>query len=645
MSALAYAALARASQTAPSTGALFVDMQYEQFADETVIVQSTGYSQQGLGSAFYIADSLATAQLVADHPRFAFTDGGGRHFRLHAVDGALIVEQGGARGSEGFNDQPAIQAAIDYAAAVGITILEFSQPNYELWTPLRTSPASDKFAADGHCLVVRNTLSLRGTAGKRTVLECLSTTGRSAEGNWQDVGGEVWRGNGIFVLGDLSDPAPGELSVDTIALERLILRGSASNTGNYTYPADPATGDGWDITHKAFRVQDSFVGDIVLKETDFIGWKGEMFYVVGYSPRSIHAERCKMLIGNANAWNAQAYCPTAVVGCEFGDCSQAVEALSQGNSVYRDCVFRDCDRGWIAGGLERLSGYHHRWTTRDDAKTEPRCRIEDCEFRNVDYVRIGSYVHGKLLTLDSSVQIDAQDFYNIEDISLEIEAWLDQGGWIPPVGIHGPAALDTQVPSSPAGTYVQPIRNVHVALTSHRTRLALAQDRHFSAPSWNGHVQANCSLVLDHAELATDNPPKTYDNPPKSFPLVEMRTIRTTQEFGAFTAMWSGSLSSSGLFTPQSPVCLLAVASETNCDLTLPTVTQAGSTYGFAEGQRLRISKSGDTGAIRFVRDGDPSFVVSQTRSLDNNFDWIEFRWNKYGNRWEETDFWSSAAA
>ena len=57
-----------------------------------------------------------------------------------------------------------------------------------------------------------------------------------------------------------------------------------------------------------------------------------------------------------------------------------------------------------------------------------------------------------------------------------------------------------------------------------------------------------------------------------------------------------------------------------------------------------RIYKRGDVGALRFVRDADASFVVPQTRVLDNNFDWIDFRWNPHANRWEESDFWTSAA-
>lgn len=645
MSALAFAALARSAQQSPGTGALFVDMQYEVFSDDVVVVQSTGFSQQGIGSAYYIADSLATAQLVAEHPRCAFTDAGGRHFRLFGSEGAVTVEQGGARAVAGIDDRAAIQAVIDYAAEVAITVIEFEQLRYELWTPLRTSPANDQNATDGHCLVVRKTLTLRGRAGQRATLECLSLTGRGQEDEWQDVGGEVWRGNGIFVLGDLGATAPAQLAIDRIALDRLIIRGNAGNTGNYAWPANPLTGDGWDVTHRGFRIQDSHVGDVLLTDTDFIGWKGEMFYSVGYPSRSVRAERCTMVTGNANAWNVQSYCPTTVVGCEFGDCAQAAEALSQGAAIYRDTVFRDCERVWIAGGMDRANGYHHRWTTRTDNATSARCRIDNCEFRNVDFVRIGSYVHGDFLALDSSVQLDAQDYYNLEDVSLRIESWLDQKSLMPPVEISGPASLALPAPSCPPGTLVQPIRNVHVTLTSHRTRVASSNDRHFLAPSWNGHVEANCSLVIDHAELATDQPPKSYDNPPLSFPMVDMRTTRTTQDFGAFTALWSGHITASGLFTPRAVHSLVAVASEVTYDLHLPTAPSAGSSYGYAEGQLLRIYKGGDTGALRFVRDGHASFVVRATRVLDNNADWIEFRWNRFANRWEEFRFWSSAAA
>ena len=644
MTALTYAALARATQANPSDG-LFADLAAKIFPADTVIVHSSGHSSLGVGAGSYISDSLATAQLVADHPRFAFTDAGGRHFRLLPNRDAITVEQGGARGLAGINDQPAIQDAIDYAGAVGIGTIGFSKAHYELWAPIRISPASDHAAPDGHFLVVSNTLALRGVSGERTVLDCLSESGRSPETNWQDVGGSVWRGNGIYIRGDTSAAAPAQLPVERIELERLVFRGNTSRTENNNFPANPVTGDGWDITHKGFRIQDSHVGDIIMRDTEFVGWKGEMFYVVGYAPRSIHAERCRMLTGNANAWNPQVSCPTTVIDCEFGDCFQAAEALSQGGATYRNTLFRDCDRLWFVGGESPLVGYHYRWAHRDEGGTETICRFDGCEFRNVNEALVGSYVRGKLKTVDTMVLMDCSTLFAVEDTSLKIDAWLDQTNGTPPVVLTGPGALNEQVPSSPAGTYRLPIRNVHVSLSCFRTRLATAQSRHWGAPQWNGHVEPNCSILIGYGEFALDGPVRTYNNPPISFPLVAHRNPITTQFFGAPNSLWHGSVGANGEFVPRSALCATGVDTESTFDLHLPIAPAAGTNFGYAEGQVIRIYKRGNTGGLRFVRDGHASFVVPQTRVLDNDFDWIDFRWNIHAGRWEEGAFWSSAAS
>lgn len=643
MSALSFAAIARATQTNQLDTQLFVDLDTVAFPPDQRIVRSSGYAQYGIGAGSYISDSLATAQLVIDHPRFAFTDTGGRHFRLFGPEGSIAVEQAGATGQTGVDDRPAIQAALDYAVQVGIDTIEFGQDRYELWASQRTSPESDIHATDGHYLLVTGGVTLRGRNSRRTTLECLSLTGRNLEDNWQDAGGIAWRGNGIFVVGDPGPTPPAVLAVESVTLERLVFRGNAQRTGNYNFPVDPVTGDGWDASHKGFRIQDTHVGDIVLVDTDFIGWKGEMFYIVGYAPRSIRATRCRMLTGNGNAWNIQVDCPVLVEDCEFGDCFQAAEALSQGQAVYRNTVFRDCERIWLVGGRGPLPNFHFRWPNRLDAQDQPRCRLSGCELRNVGQAQIGSWVEGDIATIDSTVLMDCATLFAIEDTRLDIDAWLDRAGWISPVVLNGPVNLAIQVPSSPAGTYQQPVRNTHIQLRCQRTRNAVDADRQWAAPQWNGHLLPDCSIEVAHGELSIDNPVKTADNPPLSFPRVSHATVETTQLFGASASMWHGSVAASGLFTPRAALCATGVDDESIHDLHLPTAPLAGAGFGYAEGQIVRIYKRGASGALRFVRDADPGFVVPQTRVLDNNFDWIDFRWNNHAGRWEECAFWSSA--
>ena len=143
----------------------------------------------------YVADTLATATLAAAHPRFCKRDAAGRHFRLDQP--AITVEQGGATGVAGTNDQPAWQATLDYAAAVGIRTVQATRPAYELWCPQRQQPGLE-LTDDGHLLVVRSDVTLEGV-GPRPKLTRMGYGG-AAPTSYQTVpvSGNYWRGGGLY---------------------------------------------------------------------------------------------------------------------------------------------------------------------------------------------------------------------------------------------------------------------------------------------------------------------------------------------------------------------------------------------------------------------------------------------------------------
>lgn len=119
MSALALPALGLATRAVSALPGLFTAFAQRAVAPDVVRLESTGHTVEGRGAASYIADALATPQLLAAHPRFVTRTANGRIFRLLPQAGALSVEQSGASGDGTANDQPAIQAAIDYAQAAG----------------------------------------------------------------------------------------------------------------------------------------------------------------------------------------------------------------------------------------------------------------------------------------------------------------------------------------------------------------------------------------------------------------------------------------------------------------------------------------------------------------------------------------------
>ena len=214
MNALAFAALGLASRAAQDEPTLFGALAARACPPSLDRVESSGHAAIGKGAASYIADALCSDELLASHPRFVFREAGGRIFRLLPDAGAIAVEQGGAAGDGAANDQPAVQATIAYAEAIGAREVRFDAPRYRIDCPERTSPADATHAADGHPLIISSSLTLRGNAAEPTVLDFRAHGGADPEAHWQTVPASaapgapvaVWRGGGLFVLGELADP-------------------------------------------------------------------------------------------------------------------------------------------------------------------------------------------------------------------------------------------------------------------------------------------------------------------------------------------------------------------------------------------------------------------------------------------------------
>ena len=416
MNALALPALALARRASSALPALFTDLA-NRTPDATLVrLDSTGHSADGIGAGHYIADALCSEALLADHPAFVFKTLNNRIFRLVPDMGRIAVEQGGAIGDGITNDQPALQATINYAEAVEASEVVFGQAHYAVHCPIRTSDASNTHAINGHPLVVSRSLVLRGVAAKRTVLDFKASDGSDPESNWQVVplsdsnsSNAVWRGGGLFLAGDVTYPAPATRSIERLELNRLIFRGNRQHTGQYAYPADITTGDGWDITDRAVWMQDCYVGEIIAQDFDCIGWKGEMFYLAGAvdAVERVELTRCRFVIGNASGFNPGVNVPLVARDCEFGDCFQAQEDTGKSSARYYGCVWRDCNHIGLGSGPTSETLYNYLYPTRDEAASLPMTVLEGCEFRNIDQAIIRSWTSGHVRTVDTGIAIDA----------------------------------------------------------------------------------------------------------------------------------------------------------------------------------------------------------------------------------------------
>ena len=650
MSGLALPALGLANRAAQALPALFADLPQRAPGHDIARLESSGYDEAGKGAGTYVNDGLCDAALLAAHPNFVFETANGRIFRLRPEAGSISVEQGGASGDGATNDQAHIQAAIDYAHAVDARELRFESAHYRIDCPPRLSPSEETRALDGHPLVVRKSLSFKGCAPKRTVLDFKAMDGADPETDWQLVARSsgnptlaVWRGGGIFLEGDVPDPGEGQRSIDRLEFDRMILKGGRQNTGVWTYPADPSTGDGWDVTDRAIWAQDCFIGEIICRDTDMIGWKGEIFYLAGAanSTEKVVLERCRFATSNGSAFNPGIDCEVIATDSSFGDCFQAQEDVAKTRAVYRNCQWHDCDHVGLGSGSANGVYYAQAYPTRYDTLAPPVTLLDNCEFRDIRSVKFFSWVRGNIRTIDCTVSLNGNESLALRDTDLKIEAWLDRADAIHALTFTGVNSLTELVPNAPAGIFKQPPAQVRLRLSHHRTKLAEDNARQWLGSYWTGYIEPTCQLHVE-GDCAGGRLPHGGANP-TSMPLVTYDHGQATTQFWPYGWYKLAPLTGSGEIAPASPYMTLRMASGIIADMTLARAPAGGSDYGYAGRQRIRMVKQGATGSIRFVKGASPSFGVLETRVLENEYDWIEFSWNRDLDRWEEEGFFSDA--
>ena len=365
----------------------------------------------------------------------------------------------------------------------------------------------------------------------------------------------------------------------------------------------------------------------------------------GSAPRSVTLERCKAITSNFEGLVIATPAPRTIVDCEFGDCYRAEESNGAPHAVYRNVLYRDCNYVELGFGtsIGQSPMYTHYFPSRETGLEPPQVLLDNCTFRNVSVFYCGSWVKGTIRTIDSLVSFSTATYCGLQDVDLDIDAWIDQLASGSPLVINGPPNLTTQVTGAPAGTFVQPPANVKLRLRCHRTEYAKAQGNQWLATSWGGYLDASCRIEILSGEISRDYAPQSSNNPPVSFPFASFANPVNTNAGGYPVSLWHGNMTTSGQFTPRATHCATGCNAEATYDLTLPTAPSGGSSYGYAEWQRIQIHKRNAIGALRFVKGASASFIVPQDRVLDNDRDWIEFQWNKWRGSWEETAFHSSA--
>jgi len=456
---------------------LFANLPAQSIDNSIATIFSGGHTQVGVGGGTYVADSLANASLAAAHPRACKATANGRYFRLAGP--TITVEQLGALGcasaaSNSPNDQPAIQAALDYAAAVGLRAVQFTKPFYALWTSQRTH--SDlNYANDGRLITIKSGITLEGI-GPRPVLTRWGYNGVAPSdllASVQVIGGNYWRGGGIWLSPDTN------FSAARLTLRNFKLDGQLERNANDHAPIyPPGTLTGWDITDKGFSTQGAgaYAGGTTglsrldCYDVEICRFRGEVNH--GGTNDGAYFLNCHYHTtgGDVNNWQG-GY--ARFDSCKFGNGYSSSEDYCFSGRQMNNCEIYDCDQGGFSGGPDPTWDPAYYDLSRRQDGYAPWVYLNDLMIRNCAVFYIGSWVRGRIIATDTTIHA-RYTVGALQDIDLEIESWADQaiGGSRNGFLLEGPPSLTTQISGKPVGTYFERPRNINVRLVARRTKRA-----------------------------------------------------------------------------------------------------------------------------------------------------------------------------
>lgn len=233
----------------------------------------------------------------------------------------------------------AIQGTI--AAAVAVQGEVYIPPGRWLASPqaARTT-ATTTINAQGHALVVpaAGGVTICGESRSLSAIDFRAFGGGSPETSYQVVSadGAVWRGGGLFLDGGTSSGS----AAAPIVIRDLELFGGALNTGNAAFPANPSTGDGWDLTHKGVWLRNAgFFKDVLIERCHIHGFKGELIYGGANSLTqlgNVTGRSNDLHDTNGDCWSVVG----AAVTFEDNDCYQAAGNGVEDNYFHANCSYR-----------------------------------------------------------------------------------------------------------------------------------------------------------------------------------------------------------------------------------------------------------------------------------------------------------------
>jgi len=563
-----------------------------------------------------IAAVAATPALAAAHPRFCKSSANGRYFRL--VGDYVTVEQAGALG-DGTNDQPAIQAAIDYAIATGIRKVRFTRRAYTLWTPVRTQvvyPARPT----GHPILIcdADDLELEGLAGG-TRLTQKGYLGGDILTETQMNGSAIWRGSFIRVGGT-------NKLMNSLTLRNLIIDG--------TIPYDTATGNSLvDTSHKGLHCNNDDLANLYVYDCEMKRFRGEIFFLAGLKPDYCFVQNLKLSDSAQCLWNAGSLAKVVAVNLDCENAYQALEVISGKGHTYIGGRFALCPASSIMGNQSTLSNYPFWYPNRNPAIPPTWFTFIGTRFEYVNLLGINSWTRGNIVCVDTTIYVGGNC---ARDIDLDIEQWCDKVNFLDSLRVFGPPTLTEQIADAPAGTYYTPGQNIHIRLKVRRTAAAIAAGRKADGITLTGGLidAFSCSFEVSgdvRVSWQLLNPVAGF-----KMPLISMGNIMSTSSpLGGQTAALTAGATTT--------VSVKAAGHVASASASGTAAVNIATTSSYMHRQRTVFFKWDNdlTEIIKFPA-GGAGLGLSQDRYLYRYGDSIELEYCNVSNKWQEVCYQTS---
>jgi hypothetical protein len=532
---------------------------------------------------------------------------------------SIAIEEMGATGVG--NDQPAIQRAVDTAILHGVPRVTARLPRLEMWCPPRLNGFSA--SPDGIPLVVDAPLHL-DFGGAAITLKGVDGGDRfvgQPVGGYNDGADKPWIGGWLYVVGNPN--------FTRVVLENVTVDGGFSG--------DVHSNAASNVTDKGFRIQDSYVGEVVLRNVELKNFAGEICYLGLTGDTRTVVDNCRFHGSPQSAWNPSVTGRLVAINLEAGRAYAPAEVIGGRGQSYIGGRFYDGYTSAFIGGPDPgpQSGYPFQYAIRRNDAPPPFLSFIGTRFESMPgALSLTSFVRGSIVTVDTPVWLTHAGVGHLQDIDLEIEAWADRVNAFEGVGLFGPLDLATQVGGAPDGTIYQKTSNIDVRIRCRRTALAASNGHRINpgARLYAGLYDRDSVRLRVSGECAAAWGVIGATPPGFAVPRIESAVSYPPADFaeGGAIAIWSASTA----HKVESAAVTAFHGGSGTIDIAIDTAN------GYAHGQRFAIYYSGNDSSkvLAFARNG-AGMRLNADRTLRRTGEYLALAYDKDAGLWVEAAY------